>query len=213
MNYIAVEGINGCGKTTLVKEMQQYYDPNMTNMPSDSIATVKFPINHAQLIEIKAFQSNLADHTPRDTELENEYLKMETRYHNERMSMFDLYQQSGSNRALVTDRSFISSWVYSRAMCMESAAIDKLHEVEHQSHQLAGVIFIDISPKIAFRRVERRDNAIFTLEMLNNIRHQYVQFFNHLWNVPVLRITDGQLSEDNASSIVRTCLQFVRKLC
>ena len=199
MNYIAVEGINGCGKTTLVKNIKDYYGAGATN----GISTVKFPVNHKRDIEEDAMSEMSVPKM-------DAYIEMEKGYHKERMAVFDAYQQAKSAKPLISDRSFISSWVYSRATGMQHADIDALHDIERKKHTLLGVIYIDIDPKIAFRRIEKRGNALHTLEFLQSARTLYGDFLETLWDVPVLRVS-GRTIDDDLMVSVRACLWFIQR--
>ena len=177
-NHIAIEGIDGCGKSTFIeklKEMKSFNDYNV-----------------------------LYDCSPYDSEvtkvirkmLKNEYKLSNKVLHKELLSLFMLDNHIHGNEItkflsediknlVITDRYIASTFAY-QSMNAKLKDIVKITK-DHDGITCPGLIlYFDISPKISLDRINNRgeEKEIFEkTEVLERVKNNYYTAFKTLYNL------------------------------
>lgn len=177
-NHIAIEGIDGCGKSTFIeklKEMKSFNDYNV-----------------------------LYDCSPYDSEvtkvirkmLKNEYKLSNKVLHKELLSLFMLDNHIHGNEItkflsediknlVITDRYIASTFAY-QSMNAKLKDIVKITK-DHDGITCPGLIlYFDISPKISLNRINNRgeEKEIFEkTEILEQVKNNYYTAFKTLYNL------------------------------
>ena len=199
-NHIAIEGIDGCGKSTFIeklKEMKSFNDYNV-----------------------------LYDCSPYDSEvtkvirkmLKNEYKLSNKVLHKELLSLFMLdnhihgneitkFLSDNEKNLVITDRYIASTFAY-QSMNAKLKDIVKITK-DHDGITCPGLIlYFDISPKISLDRINNRgeEKEIFEkTEVLERVKNNYYTAFKILdkltkQNICIVSI-DASLSKDEVFAI------------
>lgn len=157
---IAIEGIDGAGKTSIAKELVKFlknlgYDAILLKEPSDSI--------YAQKIR------NAKERLPPEEELE---LFLRDR---EIDALKNIIPALENGKVVVMDRYYYSNIAYQSARGLDADEIRSLNEKIAPKPDL--VILLDISPEIALERIKPRGKTTLfeRKEYLEKVRENFLK--------------------------------------
>ncbi len=158
---VVFEGLDNCGKTTIVEKLKQYYDQQGVLVEF----TREFETNVGRLIK-KMSQENQLD------SILKSYLFAADRQIRTRMYTEDDYQ----NKMILFDRYYHSAVAYRMAEGINKEWVMNLNSVFKKPD--IG-FYIDITPEESVKRnTDTKFNIIATAEHLNKVRKAYLSFIN-----------------------------------
>ena len=193
--FIALEGIDGSGKSTQIKLLTQQlqaagHKVHATFEPTDSpigkiIRTIfsgKMEADHRVIAAL--FAADRLDHLLNKT---NGVLKM----------LEDGY-------TVITDRYYFSSYAY-HSVYMPMDWVIETNRLSAALLRPDATIYIDISPEESMKRIAkgRTSTELYeTLDNLTNVRNTYLQAFEKLKDVEKILFVNGEKSEQEIAGDV-----------
>jgi len=191
--FIAVEGLDGSGKSTQVKLLAEKFKAkgikiHTTSEPTNSrigliikdIFKHKMEADHRTIAALYA--ADRLDHLTNKTD--GILKKMEEGYH------------------VITDRYYFSSYAY-HGVHMDMDWVIQANSLSADLLRPDLNVYIDTSPEISMKRLNRGRNSIElyeTIENLKHVREKYFEAFEMLREKERVFITDGNRSADEISS-------------
>lgn len=153
---VIFEGLDNCGKTTLIKMISNYYN----NTDVDTEISKEFETNIGRELKKMAKDGHL------DSVLKS-YLFAADRY----IRMQDIYERNANDKLLLFDRYVPSAIAYRMAEGIDKDWITTINSV-FPKHDLG--FYIDITPEESIsRRTDDKFNIDYSLDQLNRIRESY----------------------------------------
>jgi len=193
--YIAVEGVDGAGKTTQARKLVKYlrkhgYNAVYTYEPS------KGPVGQV----IRRMLKNML-HTSEDVMA---LLFAADRLHHHQQVVANLLRQGF---VVVSDRSVVSSLAYQTAATKRR---DWVREVNRYALKPDIVVYIDLSPETALKRLGRKRYRYEEASFLQKVSKEYDRILKAGWRV--VRVDGDQPVDDVFKDIAAGVERYLRKL-
>lgn len=193
--FIAIEGVDGSGKTTLARALGEKLGAMVTSEPY-----VGRSILLKERLEV--------DLIPMISPVEAAYIYSTLRHYHVRTVIRPALQRG---EIVISDRYVPSTWAY---QTVEQLTPDELRAIQEVCQWGCNGIFpditflIDIPPELAVRRQRERVGARFIgLAMIRSIRNQYLdQATNGAWNTEWVVLDGTQPVE----TLVQTALERIQ---
>jgi dTMP kinase len=204
MAYVIVEGIDGSGKTTLVRELVNWMEDSGYDV--DTWEEPYLTEVHDLLCRVKDLEES---HPKYFEEVKTDLFAMI--FSIDRMLMKpELMDQMAMGTHIIADRSWLSTMAY-----QYDSGFDFLNRLSVWVQQPVCVIYLDVDPKTAVARIEERedDEDYFEREdLLKQTSENYLDIFERL-SVPIHSIDANREFEavfENAKEIVIGCTAYQR---
>ncbi len=193
--YIAVEGVDGAGKTTQARKLVKYlrkhgYNAVYTYEPSRSLV--------GQVI--RRMLKNML-HASEDVMT---LLFAADRLHHHQRVVVNLLRRGV---VVVSDRSVVSSLAYQTAATERR---DWVREVNRYALKPDIVVYIDLSPETALRRLRRKHYRYEKASFLQRVSKEYDRILRAGWRV--VRVNGDQPVEDVFKDIAVGVERYLKRL-
>lgn len=199
--YIALEGVKGCGKSTLIKALKHYYEQN--NIP----IKLACPTAPGSLLNIFELVVKLLPQL-RKYDLLNELIYALR----SNITALKIFNNSGF---VLGDRSIVTSYAYRWKKFLDREKIIKrVNTIEFLIPAPDYIIFLDIDAKEAVNRISKRKKRNYGLkdEQYDNIK-EILNSYKEIINSPIARLknTSWHIIDANKSfnDVFNECVMLI----
>lgn len=197
---VAVEGINGCGKTTILTEIERYC--SLYNLRA-SVITSKPP--EEDLLKIKEFSSGTEFNIDTAKKIALVFIENMKRIGDEIFSLDEI---------VFSSRWTLANYVYTLYNCPPEYKEELSNFLLEQYNKILipnFTIFINASPEVCMSRIDKRGNIKIksryeNIESLSEIYNLYCDIVENefalkdfTWKLPIIIDNETDLSQNNLS--------------
>lgn len=202
--YIALEGVKGSGKSTLVKTLHSYYKQN--NIPI-KLACPTARGSLFNLVELLIYLFPALRHHDKV----NEYLYALR----SNLTALNIINYSGF---ILGDRSIVTSYAYRwNKWSDKNKFIERVDRLEFLMPSPDYIIYLDVKPEVALKRISERPKRNYGLkDETHNRISEVIESYKEIMTKPIERLKNSRWYIVNANKnfdyVFKECVSFINKI-